>query len=70
MSNPKISFSRNMDGDCLILIDGEVVSMAKDCEGWDKTVRLEVSKVILNEMFSANKVEQIFSKIPIEVNHV
>lgn len=31
----KISFSRNMDGDVLILVDGEVECLAKDCEGYD-----------------------------------
>lgn len=32
----KITFSRNHDGDTLVLVDGVVQAIAKDCEGWEK----------------------------------
>ena len=34
----KISFSRNHNGDPLVLVDGNVVTLAKECEGWDYLV--------------------------------
>ena len=30
----KITFSRNHNGDALVLADGDVVAVAKDCEGY------------------------------------
>lgn len=30
----QISFSRNMDGDTLVLVNGRVVALAKECEGY------------------------------------
>lgn len=36
----EISFSRNMDGDVLVLVDGEVECLAKDCDGYDDLEKL------------------------------
>lgn len=40
MSSPLISFSRNMDGDALVLLDGKVHAMAKHCDGWQEVIAI------------------------------
>jgi hypothetical protein len=31
----KITFSRNMDGNPLVLVNGLVAAIAQDCKGWE-----------------------------------
>jgi hypothetical protein len=46
-----------MDGDCLVLLDGKVHAMAKDCAGWNDAIKLEIYKAAMSLQMGATDEE-------------
>jgi hypothetical protein len=59
----KITFSRNHNGDPIVSVDGTVVDLAKNCEGWDylvaHTILFGKQEVVMREGFRLVPVDSL-----------
>ena len=52
----EVTFSRNMDGDALVLVDGAVVAIAKKCEGFEDYVVASMEHRLRFQLLSENSI--------------